>query len=154
MRFRDTNGAKQAMRDAAGQKLVGLDTVPEAIRAAKENALLNGISNATFNVKPAESIDFNMLQLPSPMTVIVDPPRKGLDMLLVKKLLTVQPSKIVYISCDPATMSRDLAHLVGTGVYHLDSVRPVDMFPWTHHVETCVLLSKQQEKGTEPAPLM
>lgn len=137
-----------------GQKLVGLDTVPEAIRAAKENALLNGISNATFNVKPAESIDFNMLQLPSPMTVIVDPPRKGLDMLLVKKLLTVQPSKIVYISCDPATMSRDLAHLVGTGVYHLDSVRPVDMFPWTHHVETVVLLSKQQEKGTEPAPLM
>ena len=129
----------------AGQKLVGLDTVPEAIRAAKENALLNGISNATFNVKPAESIDFNMLQLPSPMTVIVDPPRKGLDMLLVKKLLTVQPSKIVYISCDPATMSRDLAHLVGTGVYHLDSVRPVDMFPWTHHVETCVLLSKLSE---------
>jgi 23S rRNA (uracil1939-C5)-methyltransferase len=128
-----------------GQKLVGLDTVPEAIRAAKENALLNGISNAVFSVKPAESIDFSTLSLPTPMSVIVDPPRKGLDMLLVKKLLAVQPSKICYISCDPATMSRDLSHLVGTGVYHLDSVRPVDMFPWTHHVETCVLLSKLSE---------
>ncbi len=126
-----------------GQKLVGLDTVPEAIRAAKENALLNGMANATFSVKPAEAIDFNTLQLPDPMTVIVDPPRKGLDQLLVKKLLTTQPSKIVYISCDPATMARDLSHLVGTGVYHLDSVRPVDMFPWTHHVETVVLLSKE-----------
>lgn len=125
-----------------GQKLVGLDTVPEAIRAAKENALLNGMANATFSVKPAESIDFSTLAMPEPMTVIVDPPRKGLDQLLVKKLLTSQPSKIVYISCDPATMSRDLAHLVGTGVYNLDSVRPVDMFPWTHHVETVVLLSK------------
>lgn len=126
-----------------GQKLVGLDTVPEAIRAAKENALLNGMANATFSVKSAESIDFATLALPEPMTVIVDPPRKGLDQQLVKKLLTAQPSKIVYISCDPATMSRDLAHLVGTGVYNLDSVRPVDMFPWTHHVETVVLLSKE-----------
>ncbi len=90
----------------AGQKLVGLDTVPEAIRAAKENALMNGISNATFYVKP---------------------------------------SKICYISCDPATMSRDLSALVGSGIYSLTSVRPVDMFPWTHHVETCVLLSKLSE---------
>lgn len=128
-----------------GQKLVGLDTVPEAIRAAKENALLNGMANAVFSVKPAESIDFSMLAMPEPMTVIVDPPRKGLDQLLVKKLLTTQPSKIVYISCDPATMARDLSQLVGTGVYNLNSVRPVDMFPWTHHVETCVLLSKLSE---------
>ena len=128
-----------------GQKLVGLDTVPEAIRAAKENALLNGMANAVFSVKPAESIDFSMLAMPEPMTVIVDPPRKGLDQLLVKKLLTTQPSKIVYISCDPATMARDLSQLVGTGVYNLNSVRPVDMFPWTHHVETVVLLSKLSE---------
>ena len=125
-----------------GQKLIGLDTVPEAIRAAKENALMNGISNASFFVKPAEAIDFASLDLPEPMTVVVDPPRKGLDQMLVKKLLTAQPTKIVYISCDPATMSRDLNALVGSGVYNLTSVRPVDMFPWTHHVETVVLLSK------------
>ena len=125
-----------------GQKLVGLDTVPEAIRAAKENSSLNGISNAAFYVKPAESIDFTNLGLPEPMTVVVDPPRKGLDQMLVKKLLAFQPSKICYISCDPATMSRDLNALVGSGIYKLTSVRPVDMFPWTHHVETVVLLSK------------
>lgn len=127
----------------AGQKLIGLDTVPEAIRAAKENALMNGISNATFYVKPAESIDFATLGLPEPMVVVVDPPRKGLDQLLIRKLLTFQPSKICYISCDPATMSRDLSALVGSGIYSLTSVRPVDMFPWTHHVETVVLLSKE-----------
>ena len=126
-----------------GQKLVGLDTVPEAIRAAKENSSLNGISNAAFYVKPAESIDFTNLGLPEPMTVVVDPPRKGLDQMLVKKLLAFQPSKICYISCDPATMSRDLNALVGSGIYKLTSVRPVDMFPWTHHVETVVLLSKE-----------
>ena len=125
-----------------GQKLIGLDTVPEAIRAAKENSSLNGISNAAFYVKPAETIDFTTLGLPEPMTVVVDPPRKGLDQMLVKKLLTFQPSKICYISCDPATMSRDLNALVGSGIYGLTSVRPVDMFPWTHHVETVVLLSK------------
>lgn len=129
----------------AGQKLVGLDTVPEAIRAAKENSSLNGIFNAAFFVKPAESIDFATLDLPSPMTVVVDPPRKGLDPMLIKKLLTFRPAKICYISCDPATMSRDLKMLVGSGVYSLTSVRPVDMFPWTHHVETCVLLSKLSE---------
>ena len=127
----------------AGQKLVGLDTVPEAIRAAKENSSLNGISNAAFYVKPAESIDFNTLGLPDPMVVVVDPPRKGLDQLLIRKLLTVKPYKICYISCDPATMSRDLNMLVGSGIYGLTSVRPVDMFPWTHHVETVVLLSKE-----------
>ena len=125
-----------------GQKLLGLDTVPEAIKAAKENALLNGTLNATFNVKPAEAIDFSNVNIPEPMAVIVDPPRKGLDQLLIKKLLTVKPYKICYISCDPATMSRDLATLVGSGEYALEQVRPVDMFPWTHHVETVVLLSK------------
>ena len=125
-----------------GQKLTGLDTVPEAIRAAKENALLNGISNANFHVKPAESIDFSQLNLPEPMMVVVDPPRKGLDQLLVRKLLTMQPYKICYISCDPATMSRDLAAIIGSGLYKLEQVRPVDMFPWTHHVETVVLMSK------------
>jgi 23S rRNA (uracil1939-C5)-methyltransferase len=76
------------------------------------------------------------------MVVVVDPPRKGLDQMLIRKLLTFKPYKICYISCDPATMSRDLNMLVGSGIYGLTSVRPVDMFPWTHHVETCVLLSK------------
>ena len=127
---------------APGQKLIGLDTVPEAIRAAKENALMNGISNATFYVKPAESIDFGTLGLPEPMVVVVDPPRKGLDQMLIKKLLTYKPYKICYISCDPATMARDLNMLVGSGVYSLTSVRPVDMFPWTHHCESVVKLTR------------
>lgn len=125
-----------------GQKLTGIETVPEAVRAAKENALLNGISNATFMVKASEKTDMSLLNLPEPMAVIVDPPRKGLAPVLVRKLIEQQPYKICYISCDPATLARDLQLLLESGVYKLVSVRPYDMFPWTHHIETISLLTK------------
>lgn len=134
-----------------GQKLTGLETVPEAIRAAKENALLNGISNATFSIKPSEKIDFSLLSMPNPMAVVVDPPRKGLSPLLIKKLLEQQPYKICYISCDPATLSRDLRMLLESGIYQMTSVRPYDMFPWTHHVETVCLLQRVSNTRERPS---
>ncbi len=124
------------------QKLVGIETVAEAIRAAKENAVMNGVGDAIFMVKPAEKTDFNALKLPEPMVVVVDPPRKGLDSVLIGKLLSQKPYKICYISCDPATMARDLKELINTGTYQLESVQACDMFPWTHHVETVCLLTK------------
>ncbi|MCQ2517023.1 MAG: 23S rRNA (uracil(1939)-C(5))-methyltransferase RlmD [Saccharofermentans sp.] len=124
------------------QKLFGIETVAEAIRAAKENASINGVNDATFAVKPAEKTDFSKLNLPEPMVVVVDPPRKGLDSLLIGKLLSQKPYKICYISCDPATMARDLKKLLSTGIYKIESVQACDMFPGTHHVETCLLLSQ------------
>ena len=124
------------------QKLVGIETVAEAIRAAKENAAMNGVNDATFVVKPAEKTDFKSLKLPEPMVVVVDPPRKGLDSVLIGKLLTQKPYKICYISCDPATMARDLKELLSTGLYKIESVQACDLFPNTHHIETIALLTK------------
>ena len=131
-----------------GQKLAGIETVAEAVKAAKENSALNGISSASFSIKAAENTDIASLDLPSPMAVIVDPPRKGLAPLMIRKLLEEQPYKICYISCDPATMSRDLSQLLSSGIYSLTSVQPVDMFPWTHHVETVCLLSQRKPDTT------
>jgi 23S rRNA (uracil1939-C5)-methyltransferase len=126
-----------------GQKLTGLDTVADAIRGAKENAQLNGVPNASFILKPAEDIDFTSVSasMPSPLTVIVDPPRKGLADALIRKLLSFRPGKICYISCDPATLARDISQLAGSGSYALTSVQPVDMFPWTHHIEVVAHLT-------------
>ncbi len=126
-----------------GQKLTGLDTVADAIRGAKENAQLNGVPNASFILKPAEDIDFTSVSasMPAPLTVIVDPPRKGLADALIRKLLLFRPGKICYISCDPATLARDISQLAGSGSYALTSVQPVDMFPWTHHVEVVAHLT-------------
>jgi len=128
------------------QKLMGIETVSEAIKAAKENAEMNGINDAYFAVKPAEKTDFTTLKLPEPMAVVVDPPRKGLDSLLIDKLLSQKPYKICYISCDPATMARDLKALISSGVYRIDSIQACDMFPWTHHVECIVCIQRVKDK--------
>ena len=74
-------------------------------------------------------------------TIVVDPPRKGCDSKLLETLIKMSPNKIVYVSCDPATLARDLAYLVAEG-YQVDKVQPVDMFPQTTHVETVVKLSR------------
>ena len=86
-------------------------------------------------------MDLNKDDLPRPDAVIVDPPRKGMDPKFVKTLLDLSPKKISYVSCDPATMARDIRTLTEGG-YRLSSVQPVDMFPNTPHVETVCLLSK------------
>ena len=120
----------------------GVEIVPEAIQMAKENARLNGITNATFLVGKAEEV------LPKAYqegiladTVVVDPPRKGCDPKLLETLVAMSPQKIVYVSCDPATLARDLKYLTTAG-YNVLKVQPVDMFPQTVHVETVVKLSR------------
>ena len=120
----------------------GVEIVPEAIENARRNAKENGITNAEFVADDAARL------LPAqrkrglkPDAVIVDPPRKGLDVKLIDALLLVRPQKIAYVSCDPGTLARDL-HLFCAGGYRIGSVQPVDLFPQTGHVETVVLLSK------------
>ena len=122
------------------QKLFGIEVSPEAVASAKINAELSGVKNASFVVKQAERFDFDSAKIDKADTVIVDPPRKGLDVALVSKLLKMTPDRIVYVSCDPATLARDLKML--TDKYEIKAVTPVDLFPNSEHVETVCLLSK------------
>ena len=127
-----------------------MEIVPQAIEDAKSNAALNGITNASFFVGKAEEVlpefyekksretETDMLH---PDVIVVDPPRKGCDEKCLETMLRMKPERIVYVSCDPATLARDLKILCEGG-YELRKVRPVDQFGHTTHVETVVLLSK------------
>ncbi len=121
----------------------GVEIVPEAISDAKRNAELNGIYNTTFEVGAAEEI------LPkwkeqgiNADVIVVDPPRKGCDQALLETLIELKPKKIVYVSCNPSTLARDL-RILEDGGYKAIEVQPVDMFPQTGHVETIVALYKK-----------
>jgi 23S rRNA (uracil1939-C5)-methyltransferase len=128
---------------SAGQ-VYGVEVVPEAIDDARENARINGIQNAEFFVGKAEDV------LPRKYeedgiradVIVVDPPRKGCDPAALETMVKMQPERIVYISCDSATLARDLKYLSGEG-YEVRKVKGCDMFGWTVHVETVVLLSQQ-----------
>ena len=119
------------------QKIYGIETVPEAIEDAKENAKINKIENAEFIVGNVEDVlpEFVRKNKTKPDAVFIDPPRKGCDKKVIETLLEVEPQKIVYISCNPATLARDLKMLEVK--YEIKEVTPVDMFPYTSHVE-CV----------------
>lgn len=131
-------------------KVYGVEIVPQAIEDARSNAALNGITNASFFVGKAEEVlpefyekesrkpDADMLH---PDVIVVDPPRKGCDEKCLETMLRMKPERIVYVSCDPATLARDLKILCGGG-YELRKVRPVDQFGHTTHVETVILLSR------------
>jgi len=127
------------------KKLVGIEIIPEAIEDAKKNAKLNGIDNAEFicgdATKAAETLKEQGL---SPSVVLVDPPRKGLTPELIQTIVDMNPRRLVYISCDPATLARDAALFQSLG-YALNRATPLDMFPRTAHVESVVLMSKRGE---------
>lgn len=123
-----------------GQKLYGIEVSPEAVASAKVNAEISGVKNATFVVKQAERFDFDSSKFDRADTIIVDPPRKGMDVALISRLLKMEAERIIYVSCDPATLSRDLKMLCDK--YEVKAVTPVDLFANTDHVETIVLLSK------------
>ena len=122
------------------RSLYGIEISEEAVRSAKINAELNHMKNARFTAKPAERFDFASQGLASPDTIIVDPPRKGMDIALIEKIRKLAAPKIVYVSCDPATLARDLKYL--STDYEIKKISTFDMFFWTEHVETVVLLSK------------
>ena len=119
------------------KKVYGIEIVPQAIEDAKENAKLNDIQNAEFMVGDVEFALSELIEKRNiiPDVVFVDPPRRGLDTTTIKNLEKVKPEKIVYISCNPATLVRDLKMFEEE--YEIKSITPVDLFPWTKHVE-CV----------------
>ena len=126
----------------------GVEIIPAAIENAKENACLNGFDNTEFFVGKAEEV------LPEQFArtgeradvIVVDPPRKGCDETLLSTIIEMQPDRVVYVSCDSATLARDLKYLCERG-YELKKVCPVDMFPNTVSVETVVLLSHKKPDG-------
>ena len=125
----------------------GVEIVPEAIADAKRNAALNGMNNADFAVGAAEDVIPRLYEEKgiTADVVVVDPPRKGCDSVLLDTIAAIAPKKVVYVSCDSATLARDLAYLCPKG-YTIEKVKVVDMFPHTVHVETVVLLSKLNTK--------
>ena len=123
------------------KKLYGVEIIPEAIADAKENAKANGIENAEFYVGAAEDVFPKLMKKCPPDVAVIDPPRKGCDEKLIQALLEVSPKTLVYVSCDPATLARDLK-LLTAGGYKVKRVRAVDAFCHSVHVETVVLMSK------------
>ncbi|WP_078579893.1 23S rRNA (uracil(1939)-C(5))-methyltransferase RlmD [Salipaludibacillus agaradhaerens] len=122
------------------KQVYGVEIVPEAISDAKQNAKLNHINNAEFVVGEAERImPWWQAQGLKPDVIVVDPPRKGCDEALLEAMAVMKPTRIVYVSCNPATLARDLKFLEQRG-YTTQEVQPVDMFPQTGHVECCALL--------------
>lgn len=124
------------------KRLVGVEIVPQAIEDAKINAKVNGIENAEFYCGDAAEVATKLDIKPD--VVIVDPPRKGMAESLIDTVVSMEPSRIVYISCDPATLARDCARFASRG-YRTLRARPIDMFPRTAHVETVALLAKGEE---------
>ena len=132
----------------AGQ-VYGVEIVPQAIIDARKNAQINGIENAEFFVGKAEEVlpDYydrykkeHGGERARADVIVVDPPRKGCDEALLETVVKMAPERVVYVSCDSATLARDMKYLCGNG-YEVRKVRAVDMFPMTVHVETVVLLS-------------
>ena len=125
----------------------GVEIVPEAIEDAKQNAKLNGFGNAEFFVGKAEEVVPSLYAKDKEKyqadVVVVDPPRKGCDEKLLSTIVEMAPEKVVYVSCDPATLARDLAFLTANG-FALDKWSTVDMFPHSMHVETVCLLSNRK----------
>lgn len=121
-------------------KLIGIETIPEAIEDAKENAKLNDVKNAEFLVGDVENALPKLIRDRNikPNVVFVDPPRKGCDKTALETLLKIQPKKIVYVSCNPATLGRDLKILEEK--YEMKKLAICDMFPWTGHVEVVAKL--------------
>ena len=124
------------------KSVVGVEIVKEAIINAYSNARLNNINNAKYYVDDASKFIINYSKENKADVVFVDPPRSGLDKKFVDTLLLSKPSRVVYVSCDPSSLARDLKMLKEG--YEIESIQPVDMFPNTYHVETVVLLSHRK----------
>ncbi len=130
------------------KSVYGVEVIPEAIVDARKNAEQNGITNATFEVGKVEDVlpDYvkqNGLSKGDIDVVVVDPPRKGCDEKCLETILLVEPKRIVYVSCDPATLARDLRILTEDGRYEIKKVQPTDQFSNTVHIENVVLLERK-----------
>jgi len=127
-----------AARRAAG--VIGIESSESAVEDARTNAKLNGITNADFAAGKTEDVLSGFLSTTSTDVVILDPPRKGCDPAVIAALRSLGPERVIYVSCDPATLARDLKGLCADGLYTIKRVIAADMFPQTPHIETAVLL--------------
>ncbi len=126
-------------------KVYGVEIIPEAIEDAIRNAKLNGMTNAEFIVGEAEVVIPNLYKEGVKADVlVVDQPRKGCDETLLETIIAMKPKRVVYVSCNPATLARDL-RILEDGGYKTLEVQPVDMFPMTKHVEAVALMSRVDE---------
>ena len=124
------------------KKVYGVEVIEQAIENAKVNATLNNVANAEFFVGKSEEVIPNLIGKGiRPNVIVVDPPRKGCDIKLLDSIGEAKPDRVVYVSCDPSTLARDLKCLEEKG-YRTVKVQPVDMFPMTKHVESVVLLTR------------
>lgn len=137
----------------AAKKVIGVEIVPEAIDNARENAAINGMENTEFLVGAAEEVvpkyfeEHKNQPECKPDVIVVDPPRKGCDQVLLDTIVKMNPERIVYVSCDSATLARDLKWLEEHG-YKLKEATPCDMFGQTVHVETVAWLERYQSEDT------
>ncbi|MEE0943973.1 MAG: 23S rRNA (uracil(1939)-C(5))-methyltransferase RlmD [Clostridia bacterium] len=125
------------------KKVIGVEIVPQAIENAKKNAKTNGIANAEFYCAAAEDITPKLIEQGiKPDTVILDPPRKGSDEKTLGAIVSAKPKRIVYVSCNPATLARDVKFLTENG-YKTEKVTAFDLFPQTSHIETVCKMTKR-----------
>ncbi|GBF10766.1 23S rRNA (uracil(1939)-C(5))-methyltransferase RlmD [Tepidibacillus sp. HK-1] len=125
----------------------GVEIIPDAIKDAKRNAEINGIQNVTFEVGAAEKVIPQWVEKGIKAdVVVVDPPRKGCDESLLQTIIELKPKRMVYVSCNPSTLARDL-RVLEDGGFKTVEVQPVDMFPQTQHVECVVLMTNSGLKG-------
>jgi 23S rRNA (uracil1939-C5)-methyltransferase len=126
-------------------KVIGVEIVHEAVEAAIKNAKVNNITNTEFHCGAAEDVVPRLYEEEIRAdVVVVDPPRKGCEAALLETMVEMQPKRIVYVSCNPSTLARDLKHL-SVNDYDIREVQPVDLFPWTEHVETVVLITRTKD---------
>ena len=123
------------------KKVYGVEIVKEAIEDAKENAKINNIENTEFIAGDTEIILDDLINNKKiiPDVVMVDPPRRGLDNKTIENIMKIKPDRVVYISCNPATLVRDLAKF--EEIYDIKEIQPVDMFPFTSSVECVAVLN-------------
>ena len=139
-----TIGLSMASR---AKKLIGAEIIPSAVENARKNAAHNHVANAEFlcgDAKDAARILYERGERPD--VIVIDPPRKGCDAAVITTIAAMRPTRVVYVSCDPATLARDLKQFTAED-YNIEAVTPVDMFPGTAHVETVVLLSHKKPDG-------
>ena len=122
------------------KKVYGVEIVEQAVEMADENAQLNNIDNTEFIAGDTEYVLSDLLNNKKiiPDIIVVDPPRKGLDNTTIANILKIKPKKVIYISCNPASLTRDLSKL--EDLYNVKSIQPFDMFPFTSHTETISVL--------------
>jgi len=126
------------------KEVYGIEIVEQAIEDAKENCKINNITNAKYYAGDTEQLLADLIEKQNiiPDVVVVDPPRKGLDRITIENIKKIEAKKVIYISCNPATLVRDLSYLEDK--YEIKEIQPVDMFPFTSHVECCSVLKLKE----------